>query len=176
MRITLDACVLYPSVLRSLLIGVAKAGHFTPLWSDRILEEWRRAAERNGDGPVAAIEIALLRADWPKAIVPETRRDDLHLPDMDDVHVLETALASSADAILTANLKDFPTKILGRYGLLRFEPDAFLLEYALAEPESFTKILDQVVMRAAEDGVITPVKLLKKARLPRLAKHFSKVV
>ncbi|MEM6276609.1 MAG: PIN domain-containing protein, partial [Pseudomonadota bacterium] len=48
MKILLDACVLYPTVQREILLKTARAGVFTPLWSDRILEEWRRAAARHG--------------------------------------------------------------------------------------------------------------------------------
>jgi hypothetical protein len=46
MRVLIDACVLYPTVMREVLIGVAAKGLFTPLWSARILEEWARAAAR----------------------------------------------------------------------------------------------------------------------------------
>ena len=48
MKIVLDACVLYPDVMRRLLIAAAKAELFTPVWSARILEEWARAAARSG--------------------------------------------------------------------------------------------------------------------------------
>ena len=43
MRAVLDACVLYPPVLRDLLLGCAEAGLYEPKWSERILEEWARA-------------------------------------------------------------------------------------------------------------------------------------
>ena len=39
MKIVLDTCVIYPTVMREMLLGVARLGHFTPLWSARILEE-----------------------------------------------------------------------------------------------------------------------------------------
>ena len=48
MKAVLDACVLYPTVLREILIGVADAGLYQPLWSARILDEWRHAAVRLG--------------------------------------------------------------------------------------------------------------------------------
>ena len=66
MKVVLDTCVLFPTVMRAILLGAAKLGHFTPLWSARILEEWHRAAQKLGpDGPAqAGAEIALLRADW----------------------------------------------------------------------------------------------------------------
>jgi len=46
MRVVLDACVLYPPVLREILLGAASAGLYDPLWSERILEEWARATRK----------------------------------------------------------------------------------------------------------------------------------
>jgi len=43
MKAVLDSCVIYPTVMREVLLGVAEAGGYTPLWSPRIIEEWRRA-------------------------------------------------------------------------------------------------------------------------------------
>ena len=67
MRVALDACVLFPTVLREMLLGAAAAGGFAPVWSARILEEWARATRRLPEGAeaVARAEIALLRAAWP---------------------------------------------------------------------------------------------------------------
>ena len=65
MRVLLDTCVIYPSILRSILLGAAKKGLFVPLWSERIIEEWRRAAERNHEDAQATIDIALLRVQRP---------------------------------------------------------------------------------------------------------------
>ena len=48
MKVLIDTCVLYPTVMRQLLLGAAGSGLFTPLWSDRILEEWARAARKIG--------------------------------------------------------------------------------------------------------------------------------
>ena len=66
MRAVLDACVLYPTILREILGDCAAAGLFRPVWSQRILDEWRLAADRNGlpAGP----EIALLTDRFPEAM------------------------------------------------------------------------------------------------------------
>ena len=45
-RVLLDANVLFPTVLREILLGVARSGVYAPLWSARILEEWARATRR----------------------------------------------------------------------------------------------------------------------------------
>jgi len=95
MRAVLDACVLYPTVLRGLLIEAAKVGFFEPVWSERLLEEWARAALRThgAEGEAQArVEIALLRSAWPKAeIAPEPAPGLPLLPDENDQHVLKPA-------------------------------------------------------------------------------------
>ncbi len=63
-RVLIDANVLFPSVLREVVLGAAAAGGLAPLWSARILEEWARATRRLPEGAEAAAraEIARLRA------------------------------------------------------------------------------------------------------------------
>ena len=155
-------------------MGCAKAGMFSPLWSDRIVEEWRRAADRNGIGAEAAIEIALVTSDWRDAIVdiPDGTEDELTLPDVNDRHVLAAAIAGKADELLTANISDFPTRILGQYGVIRRHPDEFLLELALAQPDVVSAVIDDVHQRA-EQGKgerINRRKMLQKSGVPRVAK------
>ena len=81
MRVMIDACVLYPTVMREVLLGVAAEGLYQPPWSARLLEEWARAAIKLGPGAEAPArgEVAILRAGWPRAAVrdppsPEARR------------------------------------------------------------------------------------------------------
>ena len=53
MRAVLDTCVLWPTVMREMLLGVAATGAFEPLWSERIFEQWARASEKYGAEAVA---------------------------------------------------------------------------------------------------------------------------
>lgn len=178
-RVMIDACVLYPTVMREIVLGVAAAGLFEPRWSARILEEWARAAARLGPGgeAVARAEIALLPGRFPQALVApapglEAR---LWLPDPADVHVLAGAVASSADAILTLNAKDFPRGLLAEEGLVRIDPDGFLRALADAAPEAVAAAVSATLAEArrlsGEDW--TTRSLLKKAHLPRLAKALA---
>ncbi len=176
MRVLIDACVLFPTVLRELVMDYAGTGAFQPLWSERILEEWRRAAARRSDhdGMIAESEIAMVKARFPDALVtvsPETETR-LNLPDPDDIHVLAAAVDGVAGELLTLNLKDFPTRTLGAEGIVRREPDTFLLEAYHTEPKAIERIVTSVLTRAASHGIdiSNQRKLLKKARLPRLAK------
>ena len=110
MKAVLDACVLYPTVLREILLGVAQTGLYTPLWSERILEEWARATRKLGPGAedIARAELAAVRRAFPRATVPPTHRLEarLHLPDENDIHVLATAIAGGADAIVLETMTD----------------------------------------------------------------------
>ena len=180
MKLVLDTCVLYPTVMRSVLLGVARAGVFSPLWSARILEEWARAARKLGpDGEAQArSEIAMLRVHWPKAEVklPESLETRLYLPDPNDVHVLAAAIAGSADGILTLNAKDFPRHILAEEGLTRNDPDSFLFGVWQSQPEMVAEVVEDVrkeACRLSGDHWDTR-PLMKKARLPRLGKALTR--
>lgn len=179
MRIFLDACVLFPTVTREMLLGIAKAGVFEPQWSPRVLEEWARATLKIG--PEAEIfargEIALLRAAWPRSEVLPTPALEarLWLPDGNDIHVLAAAIAGSADAILTVNAKDFPRNILAEEGLSRIDPDGYLFQAYQSSPDIVADVAKGVLNTARElSGVDWKMRdLLKKARLPRLGKALS---
>lgn len=179
MKALLDTCVIYPTVMRQMLLGAAKAGAFTPLWSARIVEEWQRATIKLGtDGMAqAAAEAALLKMAWPGAEVrwPQSLKDRLWLPDPADTHVLAAAIAGSADMIITLNAKDFPRQILAEEGLSRSDPDAVLHGIWQAQPEMMANVargvLDEARRLGGKDWTLRP--LLKKARLPRLAKALT---
>ncbi len=176
MKVLLDTCVIYPTVMREMLLGVAKAGCYTPLWSARILEEWARAARKLGpEGEVQArAEVALVRAAWPKAEVtwPGSLESRLWLPDAADIHVLSAAISGSADIIVTLNAKDFPRNILAEEGLQRIDPDAFLYDFWLKDQAAVTQVAEAVQQEASRlSGRSWEMRpLFKKARLPRLAK------
>lgn len=177
MKILLDACVLYPTVLREILIGVAAEGLYEPQWSARILEEWARAAARNGgpaDEAIARGEIALLRARFPKAeIAPAPGiAARLHLPDENDIHVLAAAIAGGADAIVTFNAADFPRGVLASEGLERRDPDGFLWELWSRSPAPVVQAVERVRAEAERlSGQPQGLRaLLKRAKLNRLGK------
>lgn len=175
MRAVLDANVLFPTILREILADLAAAGLYAPLWSPRILTEWRHAAARLGpdQGAIAGAEIALLRDRFPEA---ETADDgcaaiDLPFPDPADRHVVETALAGGASLIVTANLRDFPRRLLAGLGLRALHPDAFLLDLLGREPTAVAAAIDAAGLRAAAAGhEMTTREMLARCRLPRLAK------
>jgi len=176
MKVLLDACVLYPTVLREVLVAVAAEGLYAPLWSERILEEWARATRKLGPGAedIARGEIAALRISFPKAVVPERPGIEarLHLPDPADIHVLAAAIAGGAESIVTFNAADFPRHVLAEEGIARLDPDQFLMALWQKAPEAVARVVESVRARAEElSGEAQPVRaLLKRAKLPRLGK------
>ncbi|WP_425050032.1 RSP_2648 family PIN domain-containing protein [Psychromarinibacter sp. S121] len=179
MKVLIDANVLYPTVMRQVVLGVAKAGLFTPLWSARILEEWARAARKLGpEGEAQArAEVALVRRDWPDAEVPvrEGLEARLWLPDPADVHVLAAAVTGSADIILTENAQDFPRGVLAEEGVERQAVDPFLMGLFADHPDAVAQAAEAVRQEAERlSGEPWEIrKLLRKARLPRLGKALA---
>ncbi|QFU09086.1 hypothetical protein PARPLA_01779 [Rhodobacteraceae bacterium THAF1] len=176
MKVFLDACVLYPTVLREILTGCAAAGLFQAQWSPRVLEEWARAAARLGpEGErIARTEIALLRSQHPRAEVQPRDRDlnRLRLPDPNDVHVLAAAIAGSADVLCTFNAKDFPRHTMSAEGVERLDPDQVL---ARLDDDGVAQVTSRVHAMAEKlSGETLPLRaLLKRARVPKLGKRLA---
>ncbi|AGI68335.1 hypothetical protein OAN307_c27600 [Octadecabacter antarcticus 307] len=176
MRVLIDACVLYPTVMREVVLGVADAGLFDPRWSPRILEEWARAARKIGPQgeTIARGEIAAIQARFPRAEVkiPQGVEARLWLPDPNDIHVFAAAVGCSADAIMTMNAKDFPRNELADQGVARVDPDGFLIGLAALHPAPVAMVGEAVLAEARRlSGELWEMrKLMRKARLPRLGK------
>lgn len=178
-RAVLDACVLYPTVLREILIGTAEAGLYAPLWSARILTEWRHAAALLGaqHAAVAGAEIALLRLGHPAAETPEPpgTTAGYDWPDPADRHVVETALAAGARVIVTANLRDFPARTLAALGLRAVHPDPFLLDLWQRDAGPVAASVHAAHHRAQTlGGPVALRELMGRARLPRLGKALER--
>jgi hypothetical protein len=176
MRVMIDACVLYPTVMREVMLGCAKAGLFEARWSIRILEEWARAAAKLGPEQEvwARGEIAALGAAFPRATVRYDAAQEraFWLPDPADIHVLTAAAVGSCDGILTMNAKDFPKELLGDAALLRWDPDGFALILLGQAPDQVRDVAARVL---AEANRLSPAPwtmraLMKKARMPRFGK------
>lgn len=178
MRAVLDACVLYPTVLREILIGAADAGLYTPVWSPRILSEWQHAAARLGPDQqaVAGAEIALLRLAHPTAEAADdgSAAAGFDWPDPADRHVAEAALAGGASLIVTANLRDFPRRVLAALAIEAVHPDAFLLDLHRRDPDALASTVRAAHRKAeALGGPMALRDLMARARLPRLAKAIA---
>ena len=179
MNYLIDTCVLFPTVMRTILLEAVKSKHDSAFWSEKILTEWSASAKKVGKlGQLQAdSEISILRANWPNSIISFSLKleESLYLPDLNDRHVLAAAIAGKCDAIITLNKKDFPRQILDQYGLLRLDPDHIILEYLKDDASIIIEIAEDLLSEANrkfnEEWTIR--QLLRKARLPRTAKALS---
>ena len=149
MKLLLDACVLYPTVIRNLLLNVSDELRWDINWSARILEEWRRAsAKTNLEAEAQAeAEITMLNVKYPKASVKNFERhiSKLYLPDQNDLHVLAAAIESNTNIIVTLNLRDFPNSELVKYGVRSVHPDELLYKEALGNFDLISNLVSTIL-------------------------------
>jgi len=176
-RLLLDACVLFPPLVRGIILSVAEAGSITPLWSQRILDEWRIAILRKqgaeAEEKVAAIQERMADS-FPEALVgPDPNVEaEIDLPDPADAHVVAAAAAEGVPGILTFNLRDFPRRALWPYGIEAHHPDS-VLWLLLSEDRDAMKAPVTYALNSQNIPVERHRKALKRARLPRFGKAWE---
>lgn len=134
--------------LSDTLLRAAEADLYRPAWSPQVLDEVRRAFARvHSDLPPSRIDARLRSADrqFPDASTSGygPLEAGLVLPDPDDRHVVAAALAARADAIVTANVRDFPAEVLQPLGLHCISPDDFLLDLHDLAPTTMVRIVQE---------------------------------
>ena len=137
----LDASVLYPATLRSVLMYLAAADTFRALWSDAVSREWMTALARDRPdlSPSAITRVrALMQAHVEHAVVSgyEELIPTLTLPDPEDRHVLAAAIHGGAEIIVTANVRHFPAEALEPHRVAAQDPDTFIRGLLEADAES----------------------------------------
>jgi predicted nucleic acid-binding protein len=111
---------------------------YRPLWSAEILSEVERnrVTSFGKTSQQARRRVDQMRTAFPWAAVENYEN---LLPAMTnhpkDRHVLAAAVKGGAALIVTANLKDFPSGALSRYGLEAVHPDDFLQDQLDLDPE-----------------------------------------
>lgn len=174
-RTFVDACVLFPPLVRRITLGAAARGLIIPLWSPRVLDEWRISSLAKSIEPEDAVlqaqaEMAVAFAD--ASIISEDTHQTPELPDPGDIHVLSAAIAGHADVLLTFNLRDFPRRALAGFGIEPRHPDDLLWQLFSIDPD----LMGDAITQALTTTSITETKArasLKRARLPRLGKAFE---
>lgn len=178
----LDANVLYPALLRDVLLSLAHADLYSAKWSAHIRDEWTRsllkarpAMREQIQASVAAMEEAI-----PDCLVTgyEHLIEGLNLPDPDDRHVLAAAITGHADAIITWNHRDFPESVLSAFGIELQTPDEFVLNQIMLRAPVALTALKQMRMRWERPEVTAEalVDLLERRGLPQTAAHLSGMV
>jgi predicted nucleic acid-binding protein len=178
----LDANVLYPALLRDLLLSLAHADLYSAKWSAHIRQEWTRSLLNDRPHMGAKIHEAAeaMESAIPDCLVTgyEHLIESLILPDHDDRHVLAAAITGHADAIITWNERDFPTDVLESFGIELQTPDEFVLNQIMLRETTALTAIKAMRGRWARPEVSAQalVDLLEKRGLPQTAAHLRDVV
>lgn len=158
----LDTCVLISSVLRTLLLDLAKCDVFMPRWSPIIGIEWQRTAAHlwKVDKMQVALQWETMQRAFPDADVGEVSafQDGLKWSDPKDWHVIAAArrvrasAPSSHVAVLTRNIRDFHRAELRRLGLQLLDPDQYLTRLWRMQPAAVQACLAELPVRARVAG------------------------
>ncbi len=144
----LDTNVIYPIVIRDILLWLATYELYTPKWSDHIFSEWIEVMKRNGISDeeiskrIKKIEQCFLdaRVENYGSII-----EKLTLPDLKDRHVLAAAIKTNANLIVTNNLKHFPKDYLSKFGLSAKTADDFIADIIDLNPETAVEAFREMV-------------------------------
>lgn len=127
----LDTNVVYPVIIRDILLWFAYYDLYTPKWSEDIFDEWKRVMLGKGVSIKDANKI-ISKANnaFPDALVQNYKGliDHLELLDKGDRHVVAAAIKTNANIIVTNNIKDFPNHYLQSFSLNAKTADDFLTD------------------------------------------------
>lgn len=126
-----DSCVLYPAPLRDLLVRLAGTGLFRARWTNETHDEWIRSVLE--DRP----DLSRDRLERTRDLMNDHILDSLvtnyehHipsivLPDLNDRHVVASAVEAGADVIVTFNSRHFPASALEPLNIQAQHPDEFV--------------------------------------------------
>jgi predicted nucleic acid-binding protein len=159
----LDACVLAPMPLCDTLLRLAEyPAFYRPLWSEEILREVGAVLDKLGYSEKQRDRrINAMRAAFPEALIKlPAKLDSFNCPDENDRHVMAAAVRGQANAIITQNVKHFPSQCIEEYGLLCQTPDDFLVHQFHLNPPLVVDKLDQqtAVIRQTREYLIEKLR------------------
>lgn len=176
----LDACVLVPIALADTLLRVAEKGLYRPLWTDRILTEAQVALGEIHQGIDVSKRFADMREAFDDSLITgwEDLQGGLSLPDKDDRHVVAAAIKGGAQAIITANLTDFPAAALGPFGLEAVHPDDFLLDQLDLSPPTILQVIREQAAHTRRPPLTSQdlATLLGRAGVPGFADEILRLM
>jgi hypothetical protein len=137
--VVLDACTIFPMLPRDVLLTLATHGFFSPKWSPHIRVEWTRNlaarmrqrwtdvdAQKRVDRIAAAMDAAFPDAEVVTALAEPAILEPVNAKDR---HVVVTAIATHADAIITFNIADFAATHLKEHLQIEIiHPDDFIMD------------------------------------------------
>ncbi|TDU03704.1 putative nucleic acid-binding protein [Streptomyces sp. 846.5] len=149
-RVFVDTNVLFPFSIMDMMLSLAEDFVHDFMWSDRLLAEWQRVIVREEHrSPEAARRITdHIRLGFADTCVTEDQYKHLFAeldgPDPDDVHHMAAAVAARAEALITWNLSDFPTALLGPHGITVTPPDPYLCALLDQQPDEVLTTLQRM--------------------------------
>ena len=163
-----------------LLLALTEDGIHQVLWTDELLDEWERVIvrEHHRSAETAASVTAAIREFFADCRIAREHYANLiaQMPgdDPDDHPHMAAAVAARVDALVTANLADFPAGALSEHGVRVLGPDAYLVELFDEAPN---EVLATVVRLAAEKSrpPMTPLDLLAALRRAGLTQFSERV-
>ena len=153
---------------------LAVAGLFRARWTDQIHDEWIRNLLKSRSD-LSRDQILKTRAAMNRAVPDSlvTGYSDLiaglHLPDMNDRHVLAAAIKCGASTIVTSNLKHFPSAYLGNFGIEAQHPDEFIAcQFDLNQPVACVAIKKlRMRLKNPAKSITEYIGTLEKLPLPQ---------
>jgi len=171
--IFLDANVLIPEYLRTVVLDMAKADLFLPYWTPRVLEETRRnlidPAVYGIDAHKVDRLLQCFNNGFPDALVHGSEEYEATFADKTDPkdqHVAAGALKVSLSVhegmsviLVTQNVKDLPQRAFDGSPVLCVCPDTLLTEVAKTWPTE-TDVALQAMLRRLKNPSVNETSLL----------------
>jgi predicted nucleic acid-binding protein len=143
-RVFLDACVLFPQMLRDVLLTAAESDLYFPLWSSDVLDEIERTLiekRRLTQQQTAHLREEMTRA-FPDSTVSGYGPLIASMTNHEhDRHVLAAAIRGHAEIILTENPRHFPIAACDPYGIRPCSVDDFLSDLLSVDHERLCEVL-----------------------------------
>jgi predicted nucleic acid-binding protein len=177
-----DACVLHDSLLRDLLIRLARKRRLNlqARWSEAILDEMVRSilARRPNFEPSRLARTRQLMCEAiPDCLVTgfEPLIEGLSLPDPGDLHVLAAGIKAGAQVIVTYNDRHFPDTDLRHFDIEAQHPDEFLVSLLDLDPSTVREAFTELVASLSRppSTKIEVVAALRRRGLIRAAQRLS---
>ena len=152
-RVLVDTSVLFPFSVMDLMLALSEDAVHHVLWTDDLLDEWERVIvrEQRRSAETAASVTAAVREFFTDCRIDRSSYEHLidQMPgaDPDDHPHMAAAAAARVDALVTANLADFPEAPLAALGVRVVDPDTYLCELLADHPD---ETVATVVRMAAE--------------------------
>lgn len=181
--VVLDAWVLVPIALADTLLRRSERDLYRPLWSARIVAEATDAiVDIHPEIPPERVRARFAAMDdaFEDACVEgwETLEHTVTLPDVDDRHVVAAALGGRADAIVTANVGDYPTRVLGPLDIEVVHPDDFLLDQLDLAPRIVLDVLREQAAHTRQHPFtpVDPIARLARCGVPGFADEVGRLI